>query len=466
MSSRRAFWTSRRLLAGIVLVGLAIILNMALFGWLIYRALSRQELNRILAQTRVEAEELAARLEGEVDREGDDLFGAIVSQQETQTYIDRVLARRDIVATVRIYDRDGTKIFENITEATESAEEPLTLGEAPQVERRTFQNESAYPVVEVPVGAHGSFVIGLSQAELQRRVETLRSELLSQAAPLAVFTLVLLLSAYVLVLWLLRRGRALEERAEEAEQMAYIGTLASGLAHEIRSPLNSLNLNMQMLEEEGAGGSVGSRRRLVEITRSEITRLEQLVSDFLSYARPRPLKLAEISAFDLLDRVQKVLAAQAGADGTQLEVDDHSAGALVSVDLDQMNQLLLNLTQNALAALPEDAESRKVVLSAREDGSDVVLEVTDNGVGIDAADREKVFDLFYSTRRGGTGLGLAIARRIASAHETEVSLRPAAGGGTRASFRLERCGRLQAPETRRQGEAIGTRIGLTEGRSA
>ena len=88
---------------------------MAFFGWLTYRALSRQELDRALTQTRAEAEELARTLERELDREGDDLFGAIVSQQETQTYIDRVLARRDIVATVRIYDRDGTKSFENIT---------------------------------------------------------------------------------------------------------------------------------------------------------------------------------------------------------------------------------------------------------------------------------------------------------------------------------------------------------------
>lgn len=458
------------MLGGIVLVGLLIVLNMALFGWLMYRALSRQELNRILTQTRAEAEELARTLEGEVDREGEDLFGAIVSQQETQTYIDRVLARRDIVATVRIYDRDGTKIFENITEATESGEEPLTLGEAPQVERRILESETAYPVVSVPVGAHGSFVIGLSQVELQRRVETLRSELLSQAAPIVAFTLVLLVSAYVLVLWLLGRGRALEERAEEAEQMAYIGTLASGLAHEIRSPLNSLNLNMQMLEEEGAGGSVGSRRRLVEITRSEITRLEKLVTDFLSYARPRPSQLEEHAAVDLVARVQEVLAAQAAAHDVSLEIDDRSHGAVVLVDSDQINQLLLNLTQNALAAIPEDAAKARVVLVVREDGAAVVLEVIDNGVGIGEAERKQVFDLFYSTRRGGTGLGLAIARRIATAHGTEVVLEQVPGGGTKASFRLSRVGRRDAswrpPETAATPTALETQIGLTETESA
>src|SRR6202049_5362259 len=95
---------------------------------------------------------------------------------------------------------------------------------------------------------------------------------------------------------LLRRARRLELQAAEAERMAYVGTLASGLAHEIRSPLNALNLNMQMLEEEiaeQAPGTMPTGRRLLSITRSEIDRLQRLGTDFLAYAKPRPLELQE-----------------------------------------------------------------------------------------------------------------------------------------------------------------------------
>ena len=109
--------------------------------------------------------------------------------------------------------------------------------------------------------------------------------------------MLLLISAYVVVWLVLRRSQRLEVQAAEAERLAYLGTLASGLAHEIRNPLNSLNLNMQMLEEEiDEHGSAPTGKRLLSITRSELSRLERLVTDFLAYAKPRPLELEEVPA--------------------------------------------------------------------------------------------------------------------------------------------------------------------------
>jgi signal transduction histidine kinase len=102
-------------------------------------------------------------------------------------------------------------------------------------------------------------------------------------------------ASFLLVTSLLRRSQRLEEKAAESERMAYIGTLASGLAHEIRNPLNSVNLNMQMLEEElGETGGTPTGTRLLSITRSEVGRLERLVTDFLSYAKPRTPDLEEL----------------------------------------------------------------------------------------------------------------------------------------------------------------------------
>ncbi len=434
---------SRRLIGVLVLVALLILCNMALFGWLIFRSLSEQELNRIMSQTRAEAEELAEQLAGEVEAGGDDLLSAIVRRQDTQTYIDRVLSKRETVATVRFYDSDGTMLFENIATTTEVGEPPdLPEDAVPFVETTHFEDEAPYELFEVPygeagsyfigvpVGEVGTFVIGLSQPELNRRIRELRGELIRQSVPIAVLTVVLLLTAYVLILWLVSRSRRLEGRARDAERMAYIGTLASGLAHEIRSPLNSLNLNMQMLEEEdGEEGSPTSRRRLLAITRSEITRLENLVTNFLSYARPRALQVVDVRAVDLLEHLRDVLAVEMQSEGIELTIRDQSQAVRVSVDPDQMNQVLLNLARNAISAVAGRDDAR-IDLRVESLGAEAILVVEDNGDGMSDEQKEKAFDLFYSTRKGGTGLGLAIARRVALAHRGKLEIRSSVGAGT------------------------------------
>jgi signal transduction histidine kinase len=223
--------------------------------------------------------------------------------------------------------------------------------------------------------------------------------------------------------------------------MAYIGTLASGLAHEIRNPLNSLNLNMQMLEEEiDEHGTAPTGKRLLSITRSEISRLERLVTDFLAYAKPRPLEMEEVAAVRLLERVPQVLAGEIQKRGARVEVEDRSGGAWVKVDFGQMSQLLLNLAQNALAATEESGRPPLLKLSAHRQGAAVVLELADNGIGIPAEEVGKIFDLFYSTRKGGTGLGLAIVDRIARAHGGRVAVRSTSGAGTAITVELPAAG--------------------------
>jgi len=250
---------------------------------------------------------------------------------------------------------------------------------------------------------------------------------------------VLLVGAYTAVWMLLRRARRLELQAAEAERMAYIGTLASGLAHEIRSPLNSLNLNMQMLEEEigeQGPGAMPTGRRLLGITRSEINRLERLATDFLAYAKPRPLDLQEVPAARPLERLREVLAGEIEKHGARVVVDDRSNGAQVRIDPSQIDQLLMNLAQNSLAAAQEAGRPPVLTLTAYRRGTAVVLEMLDNGIGVAPEAEAKIFELFFSTRKGGTGLGLAIVQRIARAHGGEVSVRSAPGVGTAVSVEL------------------------------
>jgi signal transduction histidine kinase len=189
---------------------------------------------------------------------------------------------------------------------------------------------------------------------------------------------------------------------------------------------------MQMLAEDlGNPAGEATGRRLLAITSSEIGRLERLVTDFLAYARPRALQLEEVPALDLLVAAREVTAAQAAARGAEVRIDDESNGARVNVDPEQIQQLLLNLIQNALTATEGTGKRPKVVLSTRVDEERVELSVRDNGRGIPDTDKARIFEIFFSTRKGGTGLGLAIADRIALAHGGTLAFETEEGYGAR-----------------------------------
>lgn len=435
---------SRRLLIASAVFGLFVLFDIALFGWLIFRSLSQREIERVLLETREEAETLAQRIADRAARQGD-LYTAVAAERETQTYIDSILRQRDIVRQVEIRDKNGVLVLKSVNQAivqTPGPDEPALVPGTPELpglpkeEKHTAEWTATYdvPDVQVPIGDLGLLQIGISAPELAKRIEVLRRELIQQAAVIGGLSVLLLISAYAAVWLLMRRAQRLEVQAAEAERMAYIGTLASGLAHEIRNPLNSLNLNMQMLEEEivdqGAPGSAPTSRRLLSITRSELSRLERLVTDFLAYAKPRPVELEEIPAVLLLERVPEVLAGEIQKRRARIAVNDRSHGARVRVDLAQMNQLLLNLAQNALLAAEEADRTPILELSVHRQGAWVQLRVADNGAGIPPDEQPKIFDLFYSTRKGGTGLGLAIVDRIARAHGGKVTVDSTPGTGT------------------------------------
>jgi signal transduction histidine kinase len=443
---------SRRLLAASVVFGLFVLFDIALFGWLIFRSLSQREVERVLLETRVEAETLAKQIARRAERQGKDLYTALAVEQETQTYIDSILRQRDIVRSVEIRNKNGALVYRSTGKVevpvsppqTPPRIPPMSSAELPdRVEKKTSTwtsepYEVQVPNVTVPIGDFGELQIGISAPVLATRIEVLRRELIQQAALIGVVSMVLLLSAYVGIWLLLRRSRRLEIQATEAERMAYIGTLASGLAHEIRNPLNSLNLNMQMLEEELAeqGGAAPLSKRLLGITRSELSRLERLATDFLAYAKPRPLELEEVPAARLLERVPQVLEGEIQKRRAQVVAADRSGGARVRADLSQINQLLLNLVQNALLAAEEAGRPPVVRLTAHRQGPTVLLEVADNGAGIPAEEQAKIFDLFYSTRKGGTGLGLAIVDRIARAHGGRMKVESTPGEGTVMTLEL------------------------------
>lgn len=453
----RSFLTTRRLALGTALFALFVAFDIALFAYLIFDSLSQRELEKVVLETREIGEPVAAVLATNAETYGD--LALSLSVRVTMGYLDDVVARRDWVRTVEIRDASGAVIYR----AEAAAIEPRAGGDlgVPEVTTDDAQHIDglvppghALEEVEVPIGDFGVLVLGVSRDELLTRIARLRRDLIQQASAIGILTLLLLAVAFVAVWVLFRRGRVLEEQAREGERLAYIGTLASGLAHEIRNPLNALSLNIQMLEEDNVGAGAGvaaavggtatatpsATGRLLAITHSEIKRLERLVSDFLSYAKPRQLALEEVPAIELLEGVRAVLSAETRARGAEVTVTDRSLGAEVRVDREQIRQLLLNLSQNAMQATERSGRAPEIHLRARNAGQLLAIEVEDNGIGIDEAAKAKMFEIFFSTRRGGTGLGLAIVQRIAKDHGGRVEVDSTPGVGTTVRVLLPRVG--------------------------
>jgi len=219
-------------------------------------------------------------------------------------------------------------------------------------------------------------------------------------------------------------------------QVAEIARLAGALAHEIKNPLSTIRLNMELLAEDfRQSDSPRDRRtmRRIELVQHECQRLGVLLDDFLKFAGPRRLRL---EPSDLNAQVRQVLdffrpQAQEG----RIEVVDYLTSDLPTVLLDReaFRGVLLNLVLNAQQAMPQGGQ---LVVRTYHAPHGVAVDLIDAGCGMDEETRAQAFDVFFSTKRSGTGLGLPTARRIVEAHGGEISLQSEAGRGSRFTISL------------------------------
>jgi two-component system sensor histidine kinase PilS (NtrC family) len=231
----------------------------------------------------------------------------------------------------------------------------------------------------------------------------------------------------------LTRIADMEEQLRRSERLGAVGQLAAGLAHEIRNPLASLSGAVELLSADLRAEDDGSRR-LAEIVRCETARLNRLVTDFLSYARPGPGELERVELVVLFRELEQ-LWHSGEQEGVELRTRA-AAGIAVRANPDQLRQVLWNLVRNAAEAQPVDAEVRVSADLLADDAGRVEICVEDRGDGICADDLERVFEPFYTTRPKGTGLGLATVHRIVEAHGGNLALNSAPGQGTTVRFTL------------------------------
>jgi len=236
----------------------------------------------------------------------------------------------------------------------------------------------------------------------------------------------------------LRETRTLEERLREAEHLSGLGQLSRSMAHEIRNPLNFINLGVDHLGEKYKPGLAEEKERfehLISGIKQEIGRLNKLVSNFLDYSRPFKLKKEYLSFTMLLEDVLALIWAKAEADRITI-IRDNSLDAELYVDPDLFKSCILNVITNAFHAM--GSSNKAGVLRIKEEivNDTFVLTISDNGKGVRPEDLEKIFEPFFSTKQDGLGLGLPMTRRVMEEHGGKVDLSSVVGEGSAVSLTL------------------------------
>jgi signal transduction histidine kinase len=236
----------------------------------------------------------------------------------------------------------------------------------------------------------------------------------------------------------LRRYLTLQAESARQERLAVLGGMAAVLAHEIRNPLGAIKGLAQFLGEQTAADP--PQAEMAQTIAREATRLERLVNDLLTYARPRPPDRHPVDVASILQQTLTLAQPAATEAGVALRLEGVTDLPPISADSEQMQQLFGNLVLNAIQATPLGGTVRLAASASSTSGEDrplrrrwerVAVTVEDTGRGIPAEDLPRIFEPFYTTRVKGTGLGLAICRQIAEAHDGTLELAATGPQGTR-----------------------------------
>jgi signal transduction histidine kinase len=227
---------------------------------------------------------------------------------------------------------------------------------------------------------------------------------------------------------IIKRLRHSENDALRAEQLAWVGQMAAGIAHEIRNPLMSIKLLVQATSERS--NASGFRPRDFQVLEEEIARLEKIVSGFLDFARPTRPEAQPFELATLVERVVDGVQARADSQGVNISIESAVGATIVTADPNQIRQILFNLLFNALDAQPQGGriEVRMRIDRPADCTPQLELQVQDAGPGLPEDLGDQIFDPFVSTKETGMGLGLSICRRIAEAHGGSLKARSLPAG--------------------------------------
>jgi len=213
----------------------------------------------------------------------------------------------------------------------------------------------------------------------------------------------------------------------------YLGQLTGGLAHEIRNPLSTLKVNLQLLAEDlreiGSEEDDRIRRSQLRIRRmqDEVNRLRDILDDFIQFMAHHQLDYKYLDVNQLIDQLVEFYEPQASAGRIRILKYYHPTPLVCRIDGDLIKQAMLNLFINAQQAMPDGGE---LIIRTSGDGESARIEVTDTGTGMPVEVMDKIFNVYFSAKKGGTGLGLAMTRRIVDEHKGTIEVHSEPGKGT------------------------------------
>jgi signal transduction histidine kinase len=217
----------------------------------------------------------------------------------------------------------------------------------------------------------------------------------------------------------------IEDEIELSRRLAAIGRLTSGVAHEVKNPINAIVVHLEVMRQKLSDVDPATRRHM-DVIGSEIKRLDRVVQTLVDFTRPVELRLTEMDLRKLVEDVTTLASPEAERHKVRMD-RELSAPLPVRIDADMVKQALLNIVINGVQAMPEGGNLH---LAARREGENAVIVVRDQGLGIPSDVRDKIFNLYFTTKTGGSGIGLAMAYRVVQLHNGSLEFDSVEGQGT------------------------------------
>jgi signal transduction histidine kinase len=226
-----------------------------------------------------------------------------------------------------------------------------------------------------------------------------------------------------------------ESLARTSQRVMALGRLTSGVAHELKNPLNAMGIHLELIRQQldpgangGRGVDVPAALDHVQMIAASLRRLDEVVQVFLKFTRPDEVQLQPTALDTLLQQVRPIVEAEAGSRGISVEVDCPAELPAIRADAAMMEQAFLNLSLNACQAMPAGGHLR--ISAGTAPGGYVRVRFEDTGVGIVPEHLDKVFNLYFTTKAGGSGIGLSMVYRAVQLHDGEIEVQSSAGQGT------------------------------------
>jgi two-component system sporulation sensor kinase A len=243
-----------------------------------------------------------------------------------------------------------------------------------------------------------------------------------------------------------------QSKLRRVERLAAMSKFATLVSHEIRNPLNSMNINMKILKREidSPNGDAQKKQKYFKIISSEINRMDNLIKNFLMIARPPRFDFVRNDMHGILEEVILLHSENSNQQNVRIKKDFQDGKTIANVDRDQMKQVFHNLIINAFQAMPGGGELKiqtrlKIMDTSLDQNVQFIrIKFLDNGVGIPEDKINEIFEVYFTMKRTGTGLGLAIARQIVEGHFGSIDIKSKVGTGTTVTVSIPTNSDLQA----------------------